>query len=223
VWAAAAGACTAFVTAWGHVLVTRPPAGTAAVVGPPRLSAVRAALDGDRVFVLTTDQRIWVFPEGREFDKPRPACDLACGRGFSLACNAAGACFGFGRIAGDGWTSLGCLGETTIERVFAGADHVVVLTADGRVWAWGAGAHGQLGLGDERDRAVFTLVPDLPPMPRSATLFHFFSQKTERSPGPASGMAGLFSTGGRPISTGPCASQTSASPRSSRGRGMRSS
>ena len=41
---------------------------------------------------------------------------------------------------------------SAVLRASAGRYHSLALTADGRAWAWGLGAHGQLGLGDEESR-----------------------------------------------------------------------
>lgn len=43
-----------------------------------------------------------------------------------------------------------------------GEGHVAALSRDGRVWTWGLNSEGQLGLGDDRQRAVPTPVPTLP-------------------------------------------------------------
>lgn len=43
--------------------------------------------------------------------------------------------------------------------VVAGHDHTLALTTKGKVYAWGVGGNGQLGLGDYQARMVPTLVP----------------------------------------------------------------
>lgn len=43
--------------------------------------------------------------------------------------------------------------------VAASGNHVLAVAADGRVFAWGRGKHGKLGLGDLRDRATPTALP----------------------------------------------------------------
>eukprot|EP00163_Fabomonas_tropica_P016953 TRINITY_DN30180_c0_g1_i1.p1 TRINITY_DN30180_c0_g1~~TRINITY_DN30180_c0_g1_i1.p1 ORF type:complete len:442 (+),score=42.91 TRINITY_DN30180_c0_g1_i1:124-1449(+) len=49
-----------------------------------------------------------------------------------------------------------------ITQVSARWKHVAVLTKDGKVWTCGNGRHGQLGLGDTKDRTEFCRVEDLP-------------------------------------------------------------
>lgn len=44
------------------------------------------------------------------------------------------------------------------EDVSANLDHSYALTMDGKIWAWGGNAHGQLGLGDTVDRSSPALV-----------------------------------------------------------------
>lgn len=39
--------------------------------------------------------------------------------------------------------------------------HILVRTVDGAVWSWGSNAQGQLGVGDEKDRAAWSRVPGL--------------------------------------------------------------
>ena len=46
--------------------------------------------------------------------------------------------------------------------VSCGEGHVAALSRDGRVWTWGLNSEGQLGLGDDRQRAAPTPVPTLP-------------------------------------------------------------
>jgi len=45
--------------------------------------------------------------------------------------------------------------------VAAGFDHSLALNADGKVWAWGGNASGQLGDGETEDRAQPKIIPDL--------------------------------------------------------------
>ena len=48
-----------------------------------------------------------------------------------------------------------------VVKVSCGAHHSLVLDAKGAVYAWGENAHGQLGLGDRKDRSEPTLVAAL--------------------------------------------------------------
>ena len=43
--------------------------------------------------------------------------------------------------------------------IVTGYPHSLFLTSDGRVYACGANGNGQLGLGDNKHRSTFTLVP----------------------------------------------------------------
>ena len=42
----------------------------------------------------------------------------------------------------------GCLEWEHVVEVAAGLRHCLALTLDGRMFAWGYGAHGQIGVGD---------------------------------------------------------------------------
>ena len=50
----------------------------------------------------------------------------------------------------------------TVVQISCGAAHVLALTHDNHIYAWGHGGMGRLGLGDTEDRRIPTLVP-LPP------------------------------------------------------------
>lgn len=45
--------------------------------------------------------------------------------------------------------------------ITAGYHNNLVLTSNSDVWSWGWGAHGQLGLGDSKDRDLPTIIPEL--------------------------------------------------------------
>lgn len=45
-----------------------------------------------------------------------------------------------------------------VSQVVVGYAHMLARTEDGRVYSWGCNAHGQLGLGDHKDRATPSLV-----------------------------------------------------------------
>ncbi|VFR02557.1 unnamed protein product [Cuscuta campestris] len=55
----------------------------------------------------------------------------------------------------------GELEDEFVREVSTGSHHVVVLTSSGRVYTWGKGLNGQLGLGDTKDRNAPTLVDHL--------------------------------------------------------------
>ena len=47
---------------------------------------------------------------------------------------------------------------STIVTVAAGGRYTMAVGVNGRLWAWGSGSYGQLGLGDTNDRLMPTLV-----------------------------------------------------------------
>lgn len=59
--------------------------------------------------------------------------------------------------------ALWCLGTTAAqaETIAAGADHTIVATPDGHVWAWGSNAYGQVGDGTGINRAIPTEIQGL--------------------------------------------------------------
>ncbi|CDF41037.1 unnamed protein product [Chondrus crispus] len=101
-----------------------------------------------------------------------PVADVYCGRYHTIARTTTGLVFTWG---GGKNGRLGHGDEkiraqpTCVERlmrheavaVTAGYHNNLVLTADGDVWSWGWGAHGQLGLGDTKDRDVPTVITEL--------------------------------------------------------------
>lgn len=50
--------------------------------------------------------------------------------------------------------SVATLAALGVVEVGAGSDHTIVRAADGRVYVWGLGSQGQLGLGDLDNRAL---------------------------------------------------------------------
>ncbi|GJN01947.1 hypothetical protein PR202_ga19252 [Eleusine coracana subsp. coracana] len=55
----------------------------------------------------------------------------------------------------------GLLKTEIVRQISSGSSHVVVLTANGKVFTWGKGTEGQLGLGDYNNRSSPTLVEAL--------------------------------------------------------------
>ncbi|XP_042437764.1 PH, RCC1 and FYVE domains-containing protein 1-like isoform X1 [Zingiber officinale] len=55
----------------------------------------------------------------------------------------------------------GLLRNESIKEISTGSFHVTVLTTKGKVYTWGKGGNGQLGLGDNKDRNSPTLVESL--------------------------------------------------------------
>jgi alpha-tubulin suppressor-like RCC1 family protein len=100
-----------------------------------------------------------------------PVILVACGRMHTMAVTAAEHAWTcgdntFGQLGvGDNASrelftqvDAGQLGGVRIVMAACGAFHSVVVSADGRLWTFGAGSHGRLGHNDEQDRLVPTLV-----------------------------------------------------------------
>ena len=51
------------------------------------------------------------------------------------------------------------LGGSLVEKVSLGASHSAILTVEGQLYMFGAGAHGKLGLGDSEDKIIPTPIP----------------------------------------------------------------
>lgn len=101
-----------------------------------------------------------------------PVAEVACGRYHTIARTECGLVFTWGggkngRL-GHGDEKIRaqptCVESLCDERaisVTAGYHNNLVLSERGQVWSWGWGAHGQLGLGDTRDRDVPTVIEEL--------------------------------------------------------------
>ncbi|CAN8066050.1 unnamed protein product [Agarophyton chilense] len=101
-----------------------------------------------------------------------PVADVYCGRYHTIARTTTGFVFTWGggkngRLGhGDEKiraqpTCVESLIKHKAVAITAGYHNNLVLTEDGEVWSWGWGAHGQLGLGDTKDRDVPTIIPEL--------------------------------------------------------------
>jgi hypothetical protein len=106
------------------------------------------------------------FPNKRQ---NRPAASVACGHSHTLVVTRAGEVWSFGE-GSSGQLGYGRVSQSNEPRVCldasceeggeprkfvqaaAGWAHSVARAADGSVFSWGLGAHGQLGLGDSRSR-----------------------------------------------------------------------
>ena len=56
---------------------------------------------------------------------------------------------------------LSALLDSEIQQIECGSEHTLILTQSGSVWSFGWNEHGQLGLGDEKDRWIPTRVSGL--------------------------------------------------------------
>ena len=96
--------------------------------------------------------------------------DKMYGRNTSFFINSSGSSFGYG----GNWSGLVGISSDSeyvqlptqingfnFVEISIGSGHALGLTADGLVYAWGAGYYGKLGLGDTEDREIPTLIPGL--------------------------------------------------------------
>ncbi|ONK71030.1 uncharacterized protein A4U43_C04F3990 [Asparagus officinalis] len=102
-------------------------------------------------------------------------CDfiqVSCGRTLTVALTVTGIVFTMGSAvygqlgnphARDGSISTveGCLKSEFVKDISAGSFHVTALTTKGKVYTWGRGENGRLGLGDTRDRNYPVLIEAL--------------------------------------------------------------
>lgn len=98
--------------------------------------------------------------------------EVACGREFTLALTSTGEVFAWGRDdvgqLGQGMGStrrspvqVASLGASPIVHIVAGENHSLAINADGQVYSWGLGSHGQLGHGDRNDIGIPRLIDSL--------------------------------------------------------------
>ncbi|XP_047951695.1 PH, RCC1 and FYVE domains-containing protein 1-like isoform X1 [Salvia hispanica] len=128
--------------------------------------------DGDKYRLGHGNKDAYLFPTCVSTLIDYNMMQLACGHNMTIALTTSGHVFSMGNNA---YGQLGnpqsdgkapCLVQDRlvgefVEQIACGADHVVVLTLRGDVFAWGRGANGRLGHGDTEDRNVPTLVEAL--------------------------------------------------------------
>eukprot|EP00775_Hariotina_reticulata_P006154 gene6154-6391_t len=102
-------------------------------------------------------------PQQISFFNNMPIKQVACGDTHTLVCTTTGELYTFGRNQ-NGQLGHGNTGDLlaprlvedlkgrSVSSVAAGAEHSVVATSDGQVYAWGWGRYGNLGDGDRVDR-----------------------------------------------------------------------
>lgn len=104
--------------------------------------------------------------------EPSPVAEVFCGRYHTIARTTTGLVFTWGggkngRLGhGDEKiraqpTCVEALLRQEAVCITAGYHNNLVLSTTGDVWSWGWGAHGQLGLGDSKDRDLPTVIPEL--------------------------------------------------------------
>lgn len=115
-------------------------------------------------------------PAANSRDNPRAGClpvaEVACGRYHTIARTECGLVFTWGggkngrlghgdeKIRAQATCVQSFIGDRTV-KLTAGYHNNLVLTERGEVWSWGWGAHGQLGLGDTKDRDQPTVIQEL--------------------------------------------------------------
>lgn len=104
--------------------------------------------------------------------KSLPVAEVYCGRYHTLARTMDGMVYTWGggkngrlghadeKIRAQP-TCVESLLKQKVITITAGYHNNLVLSANGEVWSWGWGAHGQLGLGDTKDKDVPTVIPEL--------------------------------------------------------------
>ena len=89
-----------------------------------------------------------------------PCSRVSCGHHATVALGNDGCAYEWGELRGSGGSSsrppsrVGLPEGSSCVGVHVGGRHAMAILADGRLFAWGGGAHGQLGLGDLSDRAT---------------------------------------------------------------------
>lgn len=124
---------------------------------------------GDRTDMCDATQVFLISPGSK--GEPLPVAEVCCGRYHTIARTVSGLVYTWG---GGKNGRLGHADEkiraqpTYVEsfkaeaiKITAGYHNNLVLTEGGDVWSWGWGAHGQLGLGDTKDKDVPTIIPEL--------------------------------------------------------------
>ncbi|XP_053387860.1 uncharacterized protein LOC123541853 [Mercenaria mercenaria] len=146
----------------------------------PKVKIRATAVGADHVIVVTTESQVFTWGEGSKgqlghgdtvsLTKPKAVEALTgksitracCGDGFSIFASDRGIVL----TCGDG--SKGCLGHSDWSAVYrprliesllsvdvisvaCGPSHVVVVGSEGEIFAWGQGADGRLGLGNEEN------------------------------------------------------------------------
>lgn len=130
---------------------------------------------GDRTDMCNATQVYLLHPKGKDENgssEPLAVAEVCCGRYHTIARTCSGLVFTWGggkngRLGhGDEKiraqpTCAESLMKFKAVAITAGYHNNLVLTRNGEVWSWGWGAHGQLGLGDTKDRDVPTVIPEL--------------------------------------------------------------
>lgn len=155
----------------------------AVVAAPDGVRFTQVAAGGLHAVALADDGRVFAWGrntfgavgDGMNSDRLAPRAiavptdatvvAVAAGGEFSLALTDAGHVYAWGanssRQLGDGTTTtrtapvaVQVLGDPTFVAIDAGGDHVLALTDDGQVFAWGANNEGQLGDGTTDTRSL---------------------------------------------------------------------
>lgn len=155
--------------------------GRVTAVLPPGVRAAAVACGMDHSLVLSEDGRIFSFGDnslgqlgrppqnpGPSPDPPGPVPGIPCATAVAAGVGHSLAVVGSSRVLTWGWSPGGPRGERAhaprplppgfagaagIVKVGAARAHSVALDAGGRLWTWGSGKDGRLGLGRSRDEA----------------------------------------------------------------------
>ena len=156
---------------------------------PSNLGVKQIAVGEDHCLALTSSGRVYAWGSGRRgqlglgafdncpspmpVDLRRRVAQIAAGATHSVALVAAGSIYtwgsglqlGLGVFTGTGDVAepspVKALAKYRVRSIAAGWDFTQAVTNDGEVFAFGANAFGQLGVGDTKPRVIPTLVEGL--------------------------------------------------------------
>lgn len=129
---------------------------------------------GDRTDMCDATQVYLIRPGGNDEEggEQLNVAEVFCGRYHTIARTTCGLVFTWGggkngrlghgdeKIRAHPTCVASLMGYEAIA-ITSGYHNNLVLTSNGEVWSWGWGAHGQLGLGDTKDRDVPTVIGEL--------------------------------------------------------------
>ena len=96
-----------------------------------------------------------------KFDMPAKVVQIAAGNGFAVAISEDKEAYGCGTVCPDSPSSfvkIPSLNNIEIQKISSFESHCVALSTDGRVFVWGSGVQGKLGLGNYENASEFMIV-----------------------------------------------------------------
>ncbi|OHT14453.1 hypothetical protein TRFO_43048 [Tritrichomonas foetus] len=97
-----------------------------------------------------------------KYELPEKTVQMDAGNGFAIAITADGQAFGFGDISPIPSTGkfevIDSLQNVKVMKASAFEAHCIVISTDGKAYAWGSGGQGRLGLGSYDNSTVFVHV-----------------------------------------------------------------